>query len=542
MLRITLHEDGTHWRLQLEGRLAGEWVTEAERAWHTAPAAGSGGNVEIDLNDVTGVDEAGKRLLEKMGQGGARFLANGVATRAIVGEITGKACGWSKAFGAFKKIRNLAGVVVLILVSKSTAVAQDPPAPLRLTLKDAVTLALKQNPQVIIANLTLAESRESQNLARASLLPQASFSANEKVTRGNVEALLGNRIPGFPGHIGPFWTIQAGPNINTPLFDLSLWDRWKASRELVNSSAADQVTARELNAQLVVSQYLGSLRAAAALKAANSRLDLAKALFDLATDVQRSGVGTGIDTLRANVQYQNEKQRTAEAETELKVSLYGLSRLLNVDPQQPIELADEPSFFETPGFESSQSLTQAYDARPEMRSLLAQIKAAELQKKTAKDQRLPKLSAGGGWSLQGVTPTSMIPAYTFGATVEVPIFTGGRIEAETTVADLQIKKLTQDEIELRNRIALEVKSAIAQLESARVQVEAANLGVNLATEGVTQAQDRFRAGVANNIEIVTAQDEFARANDNQISALYRYNQSRADLARATGQMEALYAK
>jgi outer membrane protein TolC len=136
----------------------------------------------------------------------------------------------------------------------------------------------------------------------------------------------------------------------------------------------------------------------------------------------------------------------------------------------------------------------------------------------------------------------MIPVYQYGAAVDVPLFTGGRIEAQTAIADLQIKKLEQTQLETRNRIALEVKTAIAQIASARVQVDAANLGVNLATEGVTQAQDRFRAGVANNIEVITAQDELARANDNQISALYRYNQSRADLARATGQMEALYAK
>ena len=174
--------------------------------------------------------------------------------------------------------------------------------------------------------------------------------------------------------------------------------------------------------------------------------------------------------------------------------------------------------------------------------MTSQIKATELQKKAVKDQRLPKLSAGGGWSQQGLTPTSVIPVYTFGATVEVPIFTGGRIQAETAVADVELKKLAQSQQDLKNRIAQEVRSAIAELESAKVQVEAANLGINLATEGVTQAQDRFKAGVANNIEIVTAQDDFARANDNQILALYRYNQSRADLARATGQMEALYAK
>ena len=70
----------------------------------------------------------------------------------------------------------------------------------------------------------------------------------------------------------------------------------------------------------------------------------------------------------------------------------------------------------------------------------------------------------------------------------------------------------------------------------------ANEGVKLAQEEVNQARDRFAAGVANNIEVVTAQDALERANDNQISALYSYNQSRADLARATGHIEELYAK
>jgi outer membrane protein len=87
-----------------------------------------------------------------------------------------------------------------------------------------------------------------------------------------------------------------------------------------------------------------------------------------------------------------------------------------------------------------------------------------------------------------------------------------------------------------------VKTALAQIEAARVEVEAANIGVTEVREEVTQAGDRFRAGVSNNIEVITAQDELARANDNQIAALYNYNQARADLARATGRMEAVYSR
>jgi outer membrane protein TolC len=111
-----------------------------------------------------------------------------------------------------------------------------------------------------------------------------------------------------------------------------------------------------------------------------------------------------------------------------------------------------------------------------------------------------------------------------------------------TKADLELKKVMQQKEEQRNQVALEVRTSLVQLEAARSEVEVANLGVKLAEEEVSQARDRFQAGVANNIEVVSAQDAFARAHDNQIAALYRYNQSRADLAHATGQIEVLYTK
>jgi outer membrane protein TolC len=415
-------------------------------------------------------------------------------------------------------------------------------APLRLTLHEAVSIALRQNPEVAIANLNLAESQESRRIARAGLLPNASLRASEDVSRGSLAAVLGRDIPGFSTHYGPFWVIQAGPAVSAPLLDLTLWERWRASKETVSASTAQQTTAREQNAQLVVSEYLAGLRAEAAVSAAKSRVELAKALLDLAGDQQKNGVGIAIDTLRANVQYQNELQRYSEAETQRKVVLYGLARLLNVDPRQPLEVADAASFFETMPFSSPQTISEAYAQRPEMKAVEAHIRSAEFTKRAARGERLPRLAVNGSWSVEGLTPSTMIPAYQFGAALEVPLFTGGRIQAETATADLEIRKLEQAHRDLRNQIAQEVKTALAQLESARVQVDAANLGVSLAREEVTQARDRFRAGVTNNIEVITGQDELARANDNQIAALYSYNQARADLARAMGQVEVLYSK
>jgi outer membrane protein TolC len=343
-------------------------------------------------------------------------------------------------------------------------------------------------------------------------------------------------------HAGPFETFQAGPSFGTTVFDLTLWRRWKASQQTANATSAQERGVREQIVALVVSQYLGSLRATADVKAAQSRVDLAQALYDQAADLQRNGAGTGIDTLRANVELQNEKQRLIGAQTEQKTSLYGLSRLLNLDPQRPVELADQVSFFETPAIQVDQSLESAYQNRPEMRTLAFQARALELQKKAVSATRLPSVRVDGNWSYTGLTPQSVIPTYQYGISLEMPLFTSGRIAAQTSQADLEIRKLEQQRLETRNTVALEVKTSAAQLDAARHEVEVANLGVRLAREEVDQARDRFQAGVANNIEVISAQDALARANDNQILALYRYNQARADLARATGQMENLYAK
>jgi outer membrane protein len=437
-------------------------------------------------------------------------------------------------------------VLLLTLVSpglaQQAAVMTPETTPLKLTLRDAVQTALRQNPQVILTNIGVSRSEQERLIARSSLLPQVSGNISDSVHRVNLDSAIGFGFPGFPQHVGPYWVDQAGVEAEAPVFDLTLWRRYRGAGYGVGASRAEETTAREESVLLVVSQYLGAQRASADMKAAQSRVDLAQALYDQAADLQKNGVGTGIDTLRANVQLQNEKQRLIQSQTQLDTTLFGLARLLSVDPRRKIELADQVSFFETPAVTADQTLDRAYAERPELKQITAQEQRAELDRRAAGEQRLPRFSLSGMWVEQGLTPTTSIPVYVYAANVDFPIFTGGRIQAQRAEADLAIRALKQQETDLRNRIAQEVKTAVAQLDSARSEVTVANLGLDLARQEVEQARDRFQAGVANNIEVITAQNELARANDNQIGALYRYNQARAGLAHAVGQMEAVYAK
>jgi len=538
MLKITTRREENQCTLELEGKLAGPWVAELETCFRSELSRG--GSICVDLHNVTFIDNAGKDLLAKLHREGASLAGKGCLTRAIISDVTGQtvsadSCS-SKDLG-----KKLALLFFVMMIGRSVAQAQEQ-VPVRLTLHDSVVTALKQNPQTKIAALQAAEAAQTQNITRSQLLPQAQLAISETRLRENLEALFGRPFPGFPQHIGPVDVFAAGPQFTIPIIDMSLWESWAAAKS-DTAAAKDQVqVSREQIALLVTSQYLDALRASAGVHAAEAQVELAQAIFDQASDLQKNGAGTGIDTLRSNVELQNEKQRLIAAQTNHQVALFGLARLLNIDPHQSIELSDEMSFYQTPLFPVNDTIEQAWQNRPELRQIDANLHGAEQRRRAAVDGRLPTLQANGYWDYQGTALDNGIPVYQYQAGINIPLFTGGRVHAEIARANLEVQRVKQQREDLRNEIALEVKTALAQLEAARHQVDVANLGVQLAQQEVQQSRDRFAAGVADNVEVVQAQDALARANDNQIEALFEYNQSRANLAHAEGHMESLYAK
>lgn len=89
MLRITVDKNGSFCRLKLAGKLGGAWVPEMEKAWHTALSSAAK-LIEIDMKEVTAVDDDGRELLVSMHQAGAHLVAQGVEMTALVEEITGR--------------------------------------------------------------------------------------------------------------------------------------------------------------------------------------------------------------------------------------------------------------------------------------------------------------------------------------------------------------------------------------------------------------------------------------------------------------------
>ena len=409
---------------------------------------------------------------------------------------------------------------------------------LHLTLKDAVLLAMKQNPQRIIAGLQVSESDHNSQIARSALLPQAVLAADGAVRQYNLQTVERTERKAA----GPFQYIEAGPAYSQTLLNLPLIRSYQIGQEGRREARADEQTTREIVVNAVVDRYLLVLRALATRDAARARVALAQRLYDQANDLQKTGVGLSIDTVRANVELQNERQNLIDADASTRTTKYLLAELLDLPKEQSIEVADHLDFYDLPELEQNALLSQALTSRPEIRSFDSQQRIARLSTDATREQRLPQLGFSGSWQYQGEHFGDGIPAYSYVVSMDFPLFTSGRIRAQVANAKLEEQRVAENRRTLEDRIVREVKTALEDLHAARSAVDVANLGYQLAQDEVAQADRRFEAGVTTNIEVITAQDNLARASDNQIGALYRFNLSRAALARATGEIESMYSK
>ena len=421
--------------------------------------------------------------------------------------------------------------------------AQSNPAPpvrsIRLSLKDAVQLALQENPRIMTSRLLSLESERERQISRSALLPQASLTATGLLGQFNVasEERTAKRTTG-----GPYQMIQAGPAYSQSLLDLPLFRSYQIARVGVRESLAVENVTRENVIATVVAQYLIVLRAFAVYDAAKTRVALAERLYEQAASLQKTGIGLKIDTTRAQVELQNERQNLTDAETLTHTTNYILAELLDLPPDREPVVIDALQFFDLPEVEATAAIDVALVRRPEMQAQAAKERITGLERKAAREERSPQIEFSGDWLYQGSRFNNGIPAYTYQIGLNFPLFTGGRIHAEIARADLEQRRIEQDRHLLEARIVREVKSALDELSAAHRNVEVADLGLQLANDEVAQAERRFAAGVTTNVEVVTAQDALARANSNQIEALYRFNQSRVNLAQAMGEVQDTYAK
>jgi len=420
---------------------------------------------------------------------------------------------------------------------------------LQIGFKEAVDRGLRNNLGLLLAGDQTQSARGERWRELSELLPNVSALVQEDVQTQSLAALGFNKLfplltpPGstastLPRLVPAFNYFDARVSLSQSLFNFSDLEKERSASEGVKAAQFTYKDAREMVVLAVGNSYLQSIAAGARVETTEAQVKNAQALYDKAADQLKAGLSPAIDALRAQVELQSRQQQLIVARNDLAKLKLGLARIIGLPPGQQFVLTEKAPFQALTPLPLETYLQRAYVERGDYQAALAQVRAAELSRKSAAAGRYPSVSVDANLGDIGVNPSQSNGTWQVNGGINIPIFAGNRVHADVLQADAELKQVRSQLGDLRGRIDYEVRTALLDLNAAAQQVEVARSSVDLAEQALAQSQDRFTAGVADNLEVVQAQESVASAHESYIQSLYAHNLSKVELAHAIGDAEA----
>lgn len=413
--------------------------------------------------------------------------------------------------------------------------------PLALSLNQAVDLALapEGNARAQLAREMIRQARARAAQSRASLLPTVESGVAYQNQTRNLAA-FGIRIelpiPGFhfPAMVGPFNTFDARATASQSLFDAASIRRFQAARTGVRAAESDDGGTRDQVTAAVAKAYLAALAAAARVEAAQANASLAGELLQLATRQKEAGVAAAIEITRAHAQLNSQRQLLLVAVNQERQARRQLLRTIGLDLDTPVDLTGKLVYTPAEPLTATQAAAAAMQSRGDLKAQQRREEAARLGYSAVALERVPTLVTFADYGSIGTGLNNAIPTRTYGLSLRVPVFDGGRRDARRGESAVQLRQERIRTKDLREQVGLEVRQALDTLHSSEELVKVAEEGLALAEAELEQARRRYQAGVTPGIELTDAQTRLERARENRIAVLFAYNAARIDLGQAMG--------
>jgi outer membrane protein TolC len=447
-------------------------------------------------------------------------------------------------------------LLVLLALPASALAQQLPPLPeplrggvpsgertdsvLPLTLEDAITRGLQHNLGLILGLEEIREARGEGREALADLLPQVRAGASAVRQKVSLAAFGFSGFPGFPEIIGPFDVVDARGYVSQTVFDLHALRHAQSQSLEAKAAEEQQKSTRDLVVLACAGLYLRAVAGESRIEAAQAQLATAQALFDIASDRKRSGLAAGIEVIRAQVELQSQRQRLIVAENEAAKQKLALARAIGLPLGQEFRLAEDMPIAGVPPITKEDALARAYAARADLQAAESRVRAAQQERRAAVGDGLPSLGVAGDYGYIGNDWSSALSTYSVAASLRVPLFEGGRVQAKVQKAEARLRQAEANRDDTKARVYYEVETTLLDLKASDERVRVATSGLELAQQQLVQARDRFSAGVAGNLDVIQAQEALARATEDRIQSLFEHNLSKAALARALGVAESRY--
>jgi outer membrane protein TolC len=415
---------------------------------------------------------------------------------------------------------------------------------LQLSFQEAIDRGLRNNLGLLLSGDQTIAARGERWKQLSNLLPDLSARVQEDAQTQSLAALGFQKLfPLFgvkgsvPAVVPAFNYFDARASVTQSLFSLQDIEKERAASQSLKAAQYTFKDARELVVLAVGNAYLLAIATAARIETTDAQVKNAQALYDKAVDQQRAGLNPAIDTLRSQVELQTRQQQLIAAHNDFDKQKLSLARVIGLPLGQQFVLTEKAPYQALTPLPLETYLQRAYLSRSDYQAAQAQLRAAELSRRAATAEHYPTLDFNANYGDIGVTPAQSNGTWQVNGGLNIPIFAGGKTHSDVLEADSQLRQVRSQLNDLRGRIDYEVRASLLDLTSAAEQVEVARSSVDLAEQTLAQSEDRFTAGVADNLEVVQAQESVASAHENYIQSLYAHNLAKIELARAIGDAE-----
>jgi len=339
-------------------------------------------------------------------------------------------------------------------------------------------------------------------------------------------------------------SLTANINLSYLLFDFGGRDAaLENAKQLFQAATATQDSTVQNLFLSAIQGYYQVNAAQAALESTQQAIVSSKASLDAATARYKTGVGTPADRLQAQTAYSQALLNHINAEGTLQNARGALANLMGIDANKPYSLQASA---EIPVYEKFQAdigdlIAEARRRRPDLVAAEAQVKAAEANVGVAIAADKPSISVTSNLGIQDAQHSGLTNNGGIGLNISIPLFTGFantyKIRAAQELVEAQ--RASRDQIHLQ--IALDVWTAYQNLQTNTQSVQTSQDLVISATQNADVALGRYKAGVGNIIDVITAQSALASARFQHIQAAFNWDIARAGLAYAIGQLDDVQA-
>ncbi len=409
--------------------------------------------------------------------------------------------------------------------------------PLKLSLDDAIKMALKQNPGVQMAGEKVAAAKGKYVESRAGALPKLDFTS----TYTRLAPVPGVTLP--PAFGGGEIKMGYADNYDLKLSlsqSIFSWGKVqngiRAASNQVKSSQEDSARNRQETIASVTKAYYGVLVTQEFIRVSEEALARVQEQERVVRKRYEAGTVSKFDLLRTQVQVANTKPQVEKAHDGYEMTLLVLKNVIGVPLDTPLELTGSLTY--EPLTVDAKAATQtALEKRADLKSLAFQKQALEHTLSIAKAGLRPNLSLAATYDYKRPGPSGEDKwgqSATASAILYTPLFDGFATSGRVAQTASGVRQLEIAQKQAEEGVALEVNSAVLSLKEAQANIESQKENVDLAKESLRIGKVRYGSGLITNLEILDAELAVTQAETNYLQALYDYQAARVNLQKAMG--------